>query len=192
MSSLPTLATPRLRLFVPSAGDHPRLVAFGRRNEAHFARFSPPPPDLSLDEAVARRIARAEPDWREDRGLLLVGVDCSDPGGPVLAEVQLSNVVRGVFQACLLGFKVDGACEGTGLMHEALARVIAFAFEEMRLHRIMANYQPANERSAQLLRRLGFVVEGYARDYLFIGGAWRDHVLTALVSAGGSSSAPHQ
>ena len=40
----------------------------------------------------------------------------------------------------------------------------------------MANYVPTNERSGRVLRRLGFVVEGYARDYLFIGGAWRDHV----------------
>jgi ribosomal-protein-alanine N-acetyltransferase len=39
---------------------------------------------------------------------------------------------------------------------------------------------PTNERSGRLLRRLGFVVEGYARDYLFIGGQFRDHVLTSL------------
>lgn len=46
----------------------------------------------------------------------------------------------------------------------------------------MANYVPTNERSGRLLRRLGFTVEGYARDYLFIDGAWRDHVLTSLTN----------
>jgi ribosomal-protein-alanine N-acetyltransferase len=48
----------------------------------------------------------------------------------------------------------------------------------------MANYIPTNERSGLLLKRLGFAVEGYARDYLLINGQWRDHVLTALTNQG--------
>ena len=36
--------------------------------------------------------------------------------------------------------------------------------------------------SAALLARLGFVREGLARDYLYIGNAWRDHVLNALTN----------
>jgi ribosomal-protein-alanine N-acetyltransferase len=44
------------------------------------------------------------------------------------------------------------------------------------------------------LRALGFTVEGYARDYLFIDGAWRDHVLTAKIrddaAAGGELHDP--
>ena len=46
----------------------------------------------------------------------------------------------------------------------------------------MANYIPENERSGRLLARLGFTREGLAKDYLFIDGAWRDHVLTALAN----------
>jgi len=69
-------------------------------------------------------------------------------------------------------------------MSEALRAGDGFAFEELRLHRIMANYRPENERSARLLERLGFVREGIARDYLFVDGAWRDHVLTSLTHPG--------
>jgi ribosomal-protein-alanine N-acetyltransferase len=46
----------------------------------------------------------------------------------------------------------------------------------------MANYLPQNERSARVLKGLGFVVEGYAKDYLYIDGRWQDHVLTALTN----------
>jgi ribosomal-protein-alanine N-acetyltransferase len=67
-------------------------------------------------------------------------------------------------------------------MAEALRATNEFVFREMRLHRIMANYRPENVRSGKLLERLGFVREGLAKDYLFIDGAWRDHILTALVN----------
>ncbi|NJN00832.1 MAG: 30S ribosomal protein S5 alanine N-acetyltransferase, partial [Aquincola sp.] len=50
------------------------------------------------------------------------------------------------------------------------------------LRRVQANVLPDNTRSLALLDRLGFAREGLAREYLFIDGAWRDHVLTALVN----------
>src|SRR5262249_8356125 len=100
----------------------------------------------------------------------------------VMGYANLSNFVRGAFHACYLGYGIGAAHQGKGLMAEALALVIEHAFTELRLHRIMANYLPTNERSARLLRRLGFVKEGYAPRYLFINGAWRDHVLTALTN----------
>jgi ribosomal-protein-alanine N-acetyltransferase len=84
-----------------------------------------------------------------------------------------------------LGFSIDAACEGQGLMREALSAVVDFAFGELGLHRIEANHQPQNLRSAALLRSLGFDVQGYARDYLFLNGAWRDHVLTARTAPQG-------
>jgi ribosomal-protein-alanine N-acetyltransferase len=90
--------------------------------------------------------------------------------------------VRGAFHCAHLGFGLDGTLEGRGYMREALEAIIAHAFGSMRLHRIEANHQPQNLRSAALLRRLGFVPTGYARDYLLIAGEWRDHVQTALIN----------
>jgi ribosomal-protein-alanine N-acetyltransferase len=66
-------------------------------------------------------------------------------------------------------------------MHEVAQAGIGYMFETQGLHRIMANHLPANVRSEQLLRRLGFEREGYARAYLKIAGKWEDHVLNALV-----------
>jgi len=53
----------------------------------------------------------------------------------------------------------------------------------VNLHRIQANVRPENARSLTLLDALGFVREGLAREYLFIDGAWRDHVMTARTNA---------
>ena len=80
-----------------------------------------------------------------------------------------------------------GAGGGTGLAPVApatagsLLALVIYAFEELQLHRLMANYQPENVRSGRVLERLGFVREGFAQAYLHIDGTWRDHVLTALV-----------
>jgi ribosomal-protein-alanine N-acetyltransferase len=78
----------------------------------------------------------------------------------------------------------DSKEEGKGLMFEALREAIRYVFVEKRLHRIMANYMPSNVRSANLLKKLGFVEEGYAKEYLLINGRWEDHILTALTNRG--------
>jgi ribosomal-protein-alanine N-acetyltransferase len=67
-------------------------------------------------------------------------------------------------------------------MVEAVGAAVGYAFAVLRLHRVMANYMPHNVRSAAVLRRAGFTVEGYARDYLLINGRWEDHVLTGIVN----------
>ena len=66
-------------------------------------------------------------------------------------------------------------------MREALIAIVEHAFShEIHLHRIQANVRPENLRSLRLLESLGFEREGIAKDYLFINGAWRDHVMLAL------------
>lgn len=182
MEPLPRLVTERLVLSVPGPADLERVIAFTSRNQSHFARYTPPPEDEPLEAVLRRRVETAEPLYHGGRGLLLILASRAEPRGPVLGDVHFSNVVRGALHACYLGYKIDEAAEGKGLMAEALRAAIGHAFDVMRLHRVMANYQPDNERSGRLLARLGFVVEGYARDYLHIGGAWRDHVLTALTN----------
>jgi len=47
------------------------------------------------------------------------------------------QIFRGAFHACYLGYKIDHAYEGKGLMYEALEVAIRYIFEELRLHRIM-------------------------------------------------------
>jgi ribosomal-protein-alanine N-acetyltransferase len=100
----------------------------------------------------------------------------------VIGDCSLANIVRGAFQACHLGYNLDESHVGKGLMQEALRAVLSFAFETLLLHRVMANHLPDNDRSAKTLASLGFESEGLAKDYLFLGGAWRDHVLTSKLN----------
>ena len=100
----------------------------------------------------------------------------------VMGVCNYTNIVRGTFQSCQLGYALGKKFEGKGLMYEALSMTNGFMFRELGLNRIMAGYLPQNDRSGSLLERLGFEKEGFARRYLKINGRWEDHVLTSLVN----------
>lgn len=102
--------------------------------------------------------------------------------GSVIGFVNFNNIVRRVAQYCNLGYGLAQAKQGQGFMDEALRHSIKYSFEVLNLHRVMANYMPHNVRSGRVLKKLGFVAEGFARDYLFINGRWEDHVLTSLTN----------
>jgi len=97
-------------------------------------------------------------------------------------------VVRGVSQSCVLGYNLAAAEQGHGYMTEAVRAVVRFAFGDWGLHRVAASYMPRNERSARVLERAGFKIEGLAPAYLCINGRWEDHVLTAITNPDPASS----
>jgi len=178
------LTTTRLVLELPPPSRAAAVLAYYERNRTHLAPWDPiRPPGFYTegywaDQLLAHRLegsAAQHYRWWMHR-----------PGEPdhVIGAVALNNVVHGVFCAAHLGYSVDAGWQGRGLMTEAVARVVRHAFDDLHLHRVMANYMPANERSGRLLKRLGFQVEGYARDYLRIRGRWEDHILTARVRQG--------
>lgn len=180
---VPIIETERLLLTIPDARAASRMLAYVSENREHFAPWSPPEPAGYYTENFWREhLQRARREFEQGLSMKLVFFLRNDVDGAVVGDCNFTNFVRGPFQACYLGYKISSRAEGRGLMHEALAAATNYAFEALRLHRIMANYVPANERSGRVLRRLGFTVEGYARDYLLVGGAWRDHILTSLTN----------
>jgi ribosomal-protein-alanine N-acetyltransferase len=181
---LPQLATARLVVRLARPGMQGAMARFLAENfEGHLDRWSPPAASAFFSEDFWRdRLAIAVEEFHAGRAARFVLQSPGPESGPVVGTCNYTNIVRGPFLACHLGYQIARAHEGQGLMAEALRATNAFVFRELRLHRIMANYRPENERSGRLLERLGFVREGVARDYLFIDGAWRDHVLTSLTN----------
>jgi [ribosomal protein S5]-alanine N-acetyltransferase len=179
----PMLSTARTCMRFPEERDAPELLRYRVDNQAHFAPWEPlrEPVYFTLDHCTTS-IVEGRDSARLDRGYPLVVFDRDER--VLLATVNFANIVRGAFQACHLGYGVAAHMQGQGLMREVLRAGVDWAFEELDLHRVMANYLPRNERSAKLLERLGFAREGYAKRYLKIAGVWEDHILTALVRPG--------
>jgi ribosomal-protein-alanine N-acetyltransferase len=173
------LDTPRLVLREPEESDALELMAYAARNEPRFARWEP-----DNVEEIGHHLRWVR--WRRgesvvQHGVGLLALDRAVPG-KLAGIVNLYGITGSSTYSAMLGYSLDGAYEGKGFASEAVGAVIAHAFGPLNLHRLNANYHPANERSGALLRRLGFVVEGYARDMMYLRGTWRDHVLTSLVN----------
>ncbi|WP_329740979.1 GNAT family N-acetyltransferase [Dyella sp. A6] len=182
MIASPELYTPRTRIRLADEVDAVALLRYRADNRVHLAPWEPlrDASYYTLDHCV-RTIAEGREAAAQGRGYPLLVLD--PDGETILATFTFANVVRGVFQACHLGYGVAAEAQGQGLMQEALRAGLDWAFGELDLHRVMANHMPRNERSARLLARLGFEREGYAKRYLRINGVWEDHVLTARTRA---------
>ncbi len=127
---------------------------------------------------------------RSDDECLLVRVRET---GAIAGAVHLNSVIRGRFQNASIAYAAFAPTVGQGYMSEAMALLIKYAFEELRLHRLDAQIQPGNKDSIKLVQRYGFRMEGLSPDLLFIDGAWRDHERWAITAdmAGVSPASPH-
>lgn len=105
-----------------------------------------------------------------------------DQSNKIIGTMAFTNIVRGVFLSCFLGYKLDKDEINQGYMTEAVQKGIRIMFEEQGLHRIEANIMPKNLRSRKVAEKLEFYNEGMARKYLKINGKWEDHIHMVLLN----------
>ena len=177
----PDIITANGHIRLINTADVAELADYYRRNRTHFLPWEPLRGAGFYDqETMLNRILEAEGEFHADKQVKL-GVFCQQQQR-MIASIDFSQIVRGPMQSCFVGYSIDAQHQGQGLMQEFMPPCLGYMFNQMRLHRVMATYMTANQRSAVLLTRLGFEKEGYAKSYLNIGGTWEDHVLTALVN----------
>jgi [ribosomal protein S5]-alanine N-acetyltransferase len=184
------IETQRLIIRLPVVADVPEVIRYYGDNRVHLQPFSPTfAPDF-LDEAVwleqvrvrAREFALGE----SFRAFL----SARQEPETIVGNLNLTQVHRGAFQSCVLGYNLAREAQGKGYMTEAVTGAVAFAFGTWGLHRVAADYMPRNVRSAAVLRRCGFQVQGHAPAFLLINGRWEDHVLTAITNSDAKVALP--
>lgn len=73
-----------------------------------------------------------------------------------------------------IGYWLDEAYEGRGIMTRACRAIITEGFREYGLHRIEIRCATGNSRSSAIARRLGFVEEGILREAEWLYDHWVD------------------
>ena len=180
MIVIPKLETPNLIITILQPKNVNLLVDYQIENKKHLFGWEPErSPCYFTAKETSKRVEASLQDFQLGKSLTLVGFNKDKT--KIMCVCSFSNITYGVFQACNLGYSVSEKEQGKGLMFEMLNSSISYVSDTYGLHRIMANYMPFNNRSENLLLKLGFKKEGLAISYLKIAGEWQDHVLTSKI-----------
>lgn len=169
ISDFPTLETDRLvlREIVP---DDAEMVYRILGNPAVMRLSgSDPLPNIGAATSVIERFATCRAS-----GSLNVrwGIQLKDHP-ELIGTCGLFGWNRG-WHKCSAGYELGLEWQNKGFMREALRAVLTWGFYEMLLHRVEAQVHPANSRSINLMRSLGFVQEGLLREAAHWGGEIHD------------------
>ena len=170
----------RIRLRAPRMGDFPAWSTLRHASQNFLQPWEPTWPSDDLTRAAyRRRLALYQRDQDLGQGhafFVFRNLDNALIGG-----ITLRNILRGVAQTGTLGYWIGEPHARQGYTLEAVMAVTRFAFGRLGLHRLEAACCPDNDASRRLLLKAGFDLEGRARGYLKIDGAWRDHLLFGRV-----------
>jgi len=166
------IAGEKVFLRSPTSNDQTEFLALNRASKRFHRGLVSPPTTPEQFKGFLVRASKAE------SVCLLV---CLVTNDAIIGSISLSQIFRRGFQNAYLGYYVAERYAGHGYMSEAIQLVLRYAFNDLKLHRLEANIQPGNVASIALVRRAGFVLEGYSRRYLKISGRWRDHERWAIL-----------
>jgi [ribosomal protein S5]-alanine N-acetyltransferase len=156
-----------------SVADAPALAAAYQRNRDHLAPWDP----VRSASFFTVEGQRLEVEGRLEvieRGLGMSWVLVH--GHEIVGRINLNNIVRGVFQSSSVGYWTDAAHTGRGLATTMVEYAVGQAVER-GLHRLEAGTLVDNVASQSVLLKAGFTQFGAAEKYLYIAGAWQDHLL---------------
>lgn len=100
---------------------------------------------------------------------------------PLSGQVTVSNIVYGSARFASIGYWIDEAAAGRGLMPRAVALVADYCFQVLGLHRLEVNIRPENRKSLRVAHKLGLRNEGIRPRFLHIDGDWRDHICFSVL-----------
>jgi len=160
-------------------GPYNDLIVANRERLARWEPWAATPPVLEetrsyLEASMRNWLAGTE---------LPVAVAVRDRGQWRLAGA-ISLHINPYSRSAEIGYWIDGGHEGRGLASRAVAAVLDHAFGPLGIERVALHTDPANERSRNLARRLGFVEEGLLRQGLaFADGERRDETVYGLLAS---------
>jgi ribosomal-protein-alanine N-acetyltransferase len=150
--------------------DGEELAALYAANREFLAPFEPVrPPEFFTADGQRERLQRQLDGETYPFAIL--------DEGAIAGTINLFGVVRESLQSGVIGYWVDVSRNGRGLASGAVGEILAYAFDELDLHRIEAATLVDNLPSQRVLEKNGFDRIGLAPKFLRIDDEWRDFIL---------------
>lgn len=158
------------------------LLAYYRRNKSFLEEFEPKrEPSFYTYKEQYEQLCRESLE-AENKTAFRFYLSARENTETIIGSIGVSQIVRGCFLSCYLGYKLDRGYLNRGYMTQAVRAVTEFAFADLGLHRIEGNVMPRNEASQRVLIKCGFQEEGLSRKYLRINGRWEDHIHMVILN----------
>jgi ribosomal-protein-alanine N-acetyltransferase len=175
IDSFPTLSTERLLLREYEKNDAEDLLEI--RTDPQVMRFMDREPFGSLKEAEKFVDLKIQ-DRLDHKGISWAV--CDGATGQFMGDLSFWKILPRDHRA-EIGYTLKSKYWRQGYMSEALRCVLAWGFDSLQLHSVMADINPHNEASRQLLLRMGFVKEGYHRENYHYRGEFLDSEMYGLL-----------
>ena len=148
---------------------------FGNPRVTQYLLDEPPVTEYSQAEEIVQFFA--EPNGKTHNRWIIIRKSDQQPIGTVGYHKWAKRYFRAE-----IGYDLSPDYWGQGYMSEALRAVLSHGFERLKVNRVDALVYVKNDRSIQLLQKLGFKQEGLLRDYFYLDGKFYDHYIFALLN----------
>jgi ribosomal-protein-alanine N-acetyltransferase len=173
----PTLTTPRLLLRQLTLADARAVMHL--RSNTQVMQYINRPLTLTTEDAEAW-ILKVEDVLANTNGITWC-ICLREAPLQHVGNIGLWRIDKENYRA-EIGYMLEPALQGKGIMYEALQLVLHYGFHSMQLHSIEAQLDPRNVASAALLKNGGFVQEGLFKENYFLRGEFSDTAVYSILS----------
>lgn len=175
----PLLATARLTLRPYESSDLKALHdLFGRADVSRYLNWEPM--DIEQAGALLKRRLTQTSIGADGDGILLAAVETET--GRMIGEFMLSLTSLASRQG-EIGWSIHPDVQGRGLATEGAREMLRLGFEDLDLHRIVAECDPRNTASLKVMEHLGMRREAHFVEHEFLKGEWIGSVVSAILQA---------
>jgi RimJ/RimL family protein N-acetyltransferase len=171
------LLTDRLQIRPYRLDDlEPVLAMFGRHDLSRYLNWEPMDREAATS-LLERRVTQTRIEGEGGGLALVVAERVTDR---FVGEVVLRLLSEASRQG-EIGWSIHPDAQGRGYATEAAREMLRLGFAELHLHRIVAECDPRNVASINVMEKVGMRREAHHIDAMFLKGEWVGSIVSAIL-----------